>query len=45
MQHSGDAATLNMAGVKEICDIFLTNDGNDVEKFKANAQKALQKYL
>lgn len=45
MKHSGDEDTLNMAGVKAICDVFLTNNGNDIEKFKDEAEKALQKYL
>jgi cytidylate kinase len=42
MQHSdNDAATLNWAGVKDRADIFITNDDNDIEKFKARAEKAL----
>lgn len=39
--HQGDHHTLNLAGVKEKADIFLTNDGNDIEKFKQDAQAAL----
>ena len=42
MHHSGDEATLNMSGVKIICDFFLTNDGNDIEAFKDKAEKALR---
>jgi cytidylate kinase len=42
MHHSkGDAATLNMAGVKAQTDFFITNNDNDIQKFKAAAQKAL----
>jgi len=37
----GDAATLNMSAVKERADIFLTNDGNDIEAFKDAAEKTL----
>lgn len=45
MHHSGDAATLNMSAVKAKADIFLTNDGGDVEEFKNQAEKALKNYL
>lgn len=45
MNHLGDEATLNMAGVKERADIFLENNGSDVEKFKDEAEKALKKFL
>ena len=31
MQHSGDAATLNMGAVKAGADLFLTNDGDTIE--------------
>lgn len=41
MTHSGDEATLNMAGVKAKADIFITNDTNDLNDFKTAAQKAL----
>lgn len=41
MTHSGDEATLNMGGVKEKSDIFLSNNGNDIEAFKDEAEKAL----
>jgi dephospho-CoA kinase len=41
MNHSGDEATLNMAGVKERADIFLQNDTDDLEAFKKAAEKAL----
>ena len=41
MSHSGDSATLNMSAVKDRADIFLTNDGNDIEAFKDQAEKAL----
>ncbi len=45
MHRSGDEATLNTAGVKAKADIFITNNGNDIEEFMSIAQKALQKYL
>ena len=41
MHQSGDEATLNVAGVKKICNIFLDNDGNDIGKFKDEAERAL----
>ncbi|MCA9332759.1 AAA family ATPase [Candidatus Saccharibacteria bacterium] len=41
MTQSGDEATLNMTGVKDICDIFLENNGDDIEVFKDEAEKAL----
>lgn len=34
MQHSGDEATLNMAGVKDRCGIFVANDSNDMRAFE-----------
>lgn len=42
MSHSGDEATLNMAKVKDKADIFLQNNGNDVEVFKKIALKQVQ---
>jgi dephospho-CoA kinase len=45
VNHSGDEATLNTAGVKAKADLFLENSGNDVEAFKNAAEKALSKYL
>ena len=45
MHHSGDEATLSMSKVKEMADIFLENNGNDIEAFKAEAEKALKKFL
>ena len=42
MTHSGDAATLNMSAVKERADIVLLNEGNDIEAFKDDAEKALK---
>lgn len=41
MSHSGDEATLNMGVVKEKADIFVGNDSNDLDEFKAQAKKAL----
>jgi dephospho-CoA kinase len=34
MKPSGDAATLNIGAVKELSDVFINNDGNDIEAFK-----------
>lgn len=45
MNHSGDGATLNLSGVKEKADIFLENNGSDIEKFKDEAEKALTAIL
>lgn len=42
MYQSGDEATLNLAGVKAISDIFLENNGHDIETFKDDAEKALE---
>lgn len=41
MHPVGDGATLNMAGVKAVCDIFIENNGNDIAAFKKEAEKAL----
>ncbi|MDQ5971973.1 MAG: hypothetical protein QG553_132 [Patescibacteria group bacterium] len=41
MTQSGDEATLNMSGVKAICDIFLQNNGDDIEAFKRAAEDLL----
>jgi len=45
MHHSGDSATLNVAGVKKLCDIFLENDGHDIEVFKNEADEQLARLL
>jgi dephospho-CoA kinase len=37
----GDAATLNMSAVKERADIVLMNEGNSLEAFNDEAEKAL----
>ena len=42
MGHSDDEAALNLAGVKAKADIFLENNGNDIEAFKDTAEKALK---
>jgi dephospho-CoA kinase len=42
MHPTGDAATLNTAAVKEKADIFITNDGNDIQAFKDQAEKELK---
>ena len=41
MNTSGDSANLNMAGVKERCDIFADNDDGGVEKFRKDIELAL----
>ncbi len=41
MTPTGDEATLNMSAVRVRADIFLQNDGNDIEAFKDEAEKAL----
>ncbi len=42
MEHSGDAATLNMLGVKTGADIFLANDGDSIEDFMNEAEQELK---
>lgn len=37
----GDAATLNFGAVKDLADITIENNGNDIEAFKDAAEKAL----
>lgn len=41
MHHAGDETTLNLSGVKAKADIFITNNNNDIEKFKQTAKTAL----
>jgi cytidylate kinase len=41
MHQSGDAATLNMQGVKEQSDIFITNDKSDMDLFKQELESSL----
>ncbi|MBI2285592.1 AAA family ATPase [Candidatus Saccharibacteria bacterium] len=40
--HGGDPATLSNYKVKAMSDIFLENNGNDIEAFKDAAEKALK---
>lgn len=40
-QHAGDEATLNLTGVREKADIFLENNGHDLEAFKQTTAKTL----
>lgn len=42
MRPSGDAATLDMASVKERSDVFLDNGGDDIADFQAAVEAALQ---
>ncbi|HVC36721.1 MAG TPA: AAA family ATPase [Candidatus Dormibacteraeota bacterium] len=37
----GDNATLNMLGVKERCDVFLENNGNDLIKLQTDLEQVL----
>lgn len=41
MHQIGDEATLNMGAVKERADMTLLNNGNDINSFKDEAEKAL----
>lgn len=41
MTHMGDEATLNMSGVKDKADIFITNNSDNIEEFKRSIGKAL----
>lgn len=41
MHPEGDHATLHIAAVRDKSDIFLTNNGNDIEAFKDVAEKQL----
>lgn len=41
MKHSGDEATLSLGDVKAKADIFIENNGSDLEEFKLAAEKAL----
>lgn len=45
MHPVGDEATLHGAAVKERADIFIENDGNDIEAFKQQADNALSDIL
>lgn len=41
MSSTGDAATLNMSGVKSLADSFLTNNGNELEPLAEAIGKTL----
>jgi dephospho-CoA kinase len=43
--HDGDEATLNLGDVKAKADIFLENNGDDIEAFKNQVEKTLQQVL
>ena len=45
MHPVGDEATLNMSAVKERADIFLENNGNDIDLFKDQAEHQLASFL
>ena len=42
---SADSATLDVAAVKGLCDIFLQNNGNNIEAFKNVAEQQLRNFL
>ena len=42
MKRSGDDATLNVGDVKNLADVFLDNNSNDIETFKDEAEKVLK---
>lgn len=44
-QPGADAATLNGADVKKLADLFLENDGSDIDAFKDYADEKLQPLL
>ena len=44
MTPSGDHTTLNMSAVKEQADIFIENNGNDIETFKAKVTEVLKQH-
>ena len=41
MTTTGDAATLNMSGVKEKSDVFILNNGMDIQTFKNDSETVL----
>jgi cytidylate kinase len=41
MSHLGDAATLNMAGVKDKSDLFIDNSHEDIDLFRKDVEKTL----
>lgn len=45
MYHSEGSSSNNMAGVKKLADIFIENNGDDLEVFKDEAEKALKDLL
>jgi dephospho-CoA kinase len=42
MHTTGDAATLDMAAVKDRCDLFIINDSNDLGQLQADIEKTLE---
>ncbi|NBU34111.1 hypothetical protein EB118_03850 [bacterium] len=42
MHYTGDSATLSLADVKTRCDIFITNESNDLKQFYTNVISALK---
>ncbi|MBI5357553.1 AAA family ATPase [Candidatus Saccharibacteria bacterium] len=45
MHQAGDEATLNSAGVKEISDIFIQNDFDDIQSFEQEIKQKLKEIL
>lgn len=44
-QYSGDKATLSLSAVKDKADVFLENNGSDIDEFKNEADKILASHL
>ena len=42
IHRTGDKATLSLAAVKDLADIFITNDSNNLQDFRQIVQKALK---
>ena len=45
MTQSGDESTLNMFGVKAICDVSLVNNDSNIDAFKDQTDEILKKYI
>lgn len=45
MHQTGDEATLDSAGVKEISDIFIENNFNDIESFEREISQKLEEII
>jgi cytidylate kinase len=45
MVQAGDAATLNMSGVKQMADVFIANDSKNIEDFQVQMDQKLNSFL